>query len=135
MKKFNKTISIEVEVDTVAEQLLSVMSADSKHRELIVESIIATAMNSSSLNHIFNALNGHRPSVNFELGEYVICDYKRWKDSSRVPIGRCLICDIDEYTSYLTVSYEVFDSEGKMSIESKSVPMSSCSKIPLIVAL
>jgi hypothetical protein len=135
LKQFNKTISIEVEVDTIAQQLLDSMALDSKHRELIVEAVIATGLNNGSLNHIFNALNGHRPSVNFQLGEYVISDYKTWKGSAREPIGRCIISEIDEYTNYLTVSYELFDSEGKMSVDSKSVPMSTCSKVPLAVVI
>lgn len=133
MKKFNKTINIEVEVDAIAQQLLGVMSADSKHKEVIVEAIIGTGLHNSSLNVIYNALNGHRPSVNFELGEHVICSQKTWKDSSREPIGECLICDIDEYSGYLTVSFDISKDPAKPNIESRNVPMSSCDKIPVAV--
>lgn len=133
MKKFNQSITIEIEVDTIAEQLLNVMSPDAKHREIITEAIITTALHNDSLTPIYNAINGNLPAVNFELGEYVMCSQKTWKNGQMEPIGKCLICEIDPYSKYLTVSYEVYDNNtGKMSIEHVTTLMKYCDKIPTI---
>lgn len=71
MKKFNKTISIEVSLDAIANQLLSTISDGFAHRELIVETIIGTAHENGSLGAIYSALSGYKTELDFEIGQEV----------------------------------------------------------------
>ena len=53
MKSFNKTITVEVSVDDIATKLLNTISDSFPHREMLVETIIATGLQASSLNYLF----------------------------------------------------------------------------------
>jgi hypothetical protein len=72
MKKFNRTISIQVEVDVIAEQLVLAFASSFPHSELVAESVIGTILNGEkSLSCLYNALNGYTNEINFVENEYV----------------------------------------------------------------
>lgn len=71
MKKFNQAITIEIEVDLIASQLLDTIVPLNPHRELIVEAIIGTALESGSLSLIYNAINGFTNEIDFKVGDVV----------------------------------------------------------------
>ena len=79
MKRFNKTITVEIQVDSIAQQLLSTINPEFKHREELVESIIGTALNSNSMLYIYNSLNGFTNDINFAVGDTVFCEKKIYK--------------------------------------------------------
>lgn len=64
MKKFFKSVSIEVEVDVIAKQLLHLMP-DAAESEIVVEAIIGRALahDTRALGYIHNAMLGYKPEI------------------------------------------------------------------------
>lgn len=125
LHKFNKTIQITVDVDTIAKKLCDSFPADYKHKELVTEAIIGTACHSNTIDYIYNALNGYSADIDFKVGDKIICTegqrrvnefevqksspdmtqeaidnmkpiYKTYK---HVEIGECEVVEIDLYRS------------------------------------
>jgi hypothetical protein len=71
MKNFNKVITVEVSVDSIANLLLDSMSTEFKHRESVVESIVGRMMNDGSLSYLYNSLNGYSSAIDFQVGDVV----------------------------------------------------------------
>ncbi len=142
MRKFNQTISIEIEVDTIASQLLNTINPEFKHREPVVEAIIGTALNNKeTLSHIYNAMNGHLPEINYKVGDVILCksstymylsEQSRAKgDSERSELGKCVIVDINPYrTEPLCVEYDFYHSDGSVTRDTRWVAMRYCSEFP-----
>jgi hypothetical protein len=145
MKKFNQTIKVEVEVDMIAEKLLSEFKEDFKHREILTESIIGTALDKGTISYIYNSLNGFSGEINFKVGDVVICsetyhkaydmvngeivEVRKW-----VPINICKVVEINLYSSEkLCVEFEFLTSEGKMLTTKKWVDHRKCSYLPTAV--
>ena len=144
MKKFNKIITVEVSVDSIAEQLLATMSPDFKHRELVTEAIIGTGVDKSTLSYVYNALNGFSPEIDFKVGDMVISEHTEWmypteesrtkRNSVSVAIGECKVIAIDLYTKdKLKVEYVHQNIEGKTEPKTTWVNHSKCSKIPVSI--
>lgn len=72
MKRFNKNIQIQISVDSIADSLLSTIKENEKHKELIVEAIITSALDKGTISYIYNALNGYPDEVNFKVGDKVL---------------------------------------------------------------
>lgn len=124
MKKFNQSIKIEVAVDDIAKKLLDTFPQDYKHKEMLTETIISTALNSRNISYIYNALNGYSAEIDFQVGDKVICTTKDKKiaiweeekvvaevmqpvvgkpkmkkiETNYVEIGECEIVEIDLYS-------------------------------------
>lgn len=126
MKSFNKTITVEVSVDDIATKLLDTISDSFPHREMLVETIIAIGLQASSLNYLYNSLNGYTNDINFEVGQYVVCSETKYqpyhpnKPSNKdyVPIGECKIVEINPFsTSKVYVEYTGYNKNGETTIE------------------
>lgn len=70
---FTGVIKIEIEVNSIYEKLKSEFPEDYKHRELLAHAIIGNAEENGGLSTIYNALNGYDQTINFEVGDTVIC--------------------------------------------------------------
>jgi len=131
MKQFNQTINIEVAVDSIAQTLLDTMSPDYKHREIVTEAIIATALDRNTLSFIFNALNGHVPHLNFNVGESVICTSTYWNNGKSNEIGICRIVEVNPYVdAELKVEYTYVDGE-KTHTAKQWVRSNRCDRVPV----
>jgi hypothetical protein len=116
MKKFDKIITVEVSVDSIAKSLLDSMSPDFKHRDLLVESIISPATN----------------EINFSVGEVVDCIDTRFVNGTEgkskgayYPIGRAEIIEINLYShEKLRVKFMLGEVESVTWVSH-----TSCSKI------
>lgn len=100
MKQFNKTISIEIEVDTIAQLLSDNMNQEFKHKDIVVESIIGNLVSNNQMRmvgDIYNALNGHTKTINFEIGDTIDCIHEVYYNGETQPIGNCTIIEIDVY--------------------------------------
>ena len=142
MRKFNQTISIEVEVDSIANQLLNTINPEFKHREPMVEAIIGTALlNSESLSHIYNAMNGYLPELNYKIGDVLNCTATTYmyvseqsrikQDSERAPLGRVTVIDINPYSkSPLLVEFDYHRIDGTVRRDTAWVKMKDCTEFP-----
>lgn len=136
MKKFNKAIQIEVEVDAIAQKMFETIKTDNPHAEMIAEAIIGAAMNNDSLLLIYNALNGFTNEIDFKVGQEVVCNetiYQyvkvestdgsdRWEQKT-VPMGNVVIKEIDIYrnSDKVQVEYNYTKRDGSISKELKWV--------------
>lgn len=138
MKQFNQNIQVQVSVDSIANKLLSTMKEEFEHRDMLVEAIIGSALNSGTLLYIYNALNGFGNEINFQVGQIVECTkniYRNapvpgvdnpWK-SQYVPIGTCEIVEIDLYRSdKLRVHYCYELENGNTKEDSMWVEQTTC---------
>jgi hypothetical protein len=144
MRKFNQTIRIEVQVDNIASQLLDSINPAFKHREPMVEAIIGTALNNKdTLSHIYNAMNGYLPEINFKVGDIVNCkattymyltEESRLKgDSHRAELGKSVVVQIDPYRNDpLCVEYDYYTSNGTTCRDTRWVEMRDCSEFPSV---
>ena len=71
MKKFQGTITVEVEINKIAEDFLSKLPEDYKHRELLTETVIGTTLSNGGIEFIYNALNGYDSEVDFKVGDII----------------------------------------------------------------
>ena len=144
MKKFNKVITIEVAVDSIAEQLLSTLSPDFKHRELVVEAIIGAGVDKNTLSYVYNALNGFSPEIDFKVGDVVRSEHTEWmypteesrtkRNSVSTEIGECKVIAIDLFTKdKLKVEYVYQNIEGKTDLNTTWVSHTKCSKVPVSI--
>ncbi len=137
MKKFNELISIEVQVDSIAHNLLSNMKEDFKHKELVTEHLIGRmlAQDKNGLSHLFNSLNGFTGEINFKIGDKIIPEelscYAYWDDdktkASTKYIKSATIIEIDKYADMtLKVEYEKPMQDGTNRLETSWVHHSKC---------
>lgn len=73
LPKFNKVITIEVNVDDIHKRLMDQFPEDYKHKEILSHAIIGSAIEFGGINHIYNALNGFPTEVDFQVGERIWC--------------------------------------------------------------
>lgn len=139
MKTFNQTITVEISVDDIAQQLLNTMEENYVHRELVVETIIATSLHAGNLTHLYNSLNGYTSEINFTPGQLIDCSkniYQYvWEGDSVVsrhlPIGQCVVIDVDKYRDdKVKIQYYTMDRSGEKSSNEDWVSHLSCKYIP-----
>jgi len=145
MKNFNKQIQITVELDTIAQNLLSTMKEDEKYRVLIVEAIIGkmeSTNDTTAMTLLYNALNGFTNSVNFKEGDKVICSnevYAHWEEEQRASmraIGEAKVIEINEYAkNKVKIEYYLPQSDGSSTKSSSWVSHTQCSKVPVEVTI
>jgi hypothetical protein len=142
MKSFNKQIQITVELDTIANALLSTLNPDEKHRDIIVEAIIGrldAKNDTQGMTALYNSLNGFSNNINFEKGNKVICTKRvnaYWteesiRDNSPVylEIGEVTVIDINEYADEkLLIEYNYPLKSGETEKRQVWVDHSTCSK-------
>lgn len=142
MKKFNKTISVEVSVDTIANKLVESFKDDFKHKELVTESIIGTLLNENRLSDLYNTLNGYTNEINFEPGDIVHCteqysthvlNDEGGYDRDYQKLGNVRVDEIDIHRKHgkLKVYYKYVDIKGTTQTSYKWVSHLNCSKIAI----
>ena len=134
MKVFNKTIKVEVSVDAIANQLLQQIVDNNPHREMIVETIIQTAINNDTLNYLYNSLNGYTNEINFNIGDFVECTEHVYQyiesEQKYISIGNCTIVEIDIYrNNKVRVEYDKYKKDGNIGRESSWVSHTSLNVI------
>lgn len=108
-KQWNKSIQVEVSIDSIADRLRMAMVDDNPHKEMIVETIIDTALTANNISYLYNSLMGFSNKVNFEIGQQIYSPERVYQDGDYHPIGNCEILDINPYASdklyvkYMTV--------------------------------
>lgn len=142
MKSFNQVISVEVSVDSIAQELLNTISPDYAHREILVEGIIGRAISSDkqALAVIFNSLRGYTGEIDFKVGDVVVPGdlrvYAFWTPKSIEEnntvygeIKSATIVEIDTYANEkLKISYEVPAKDGSVKTETKWYSHLRCNK-------
>jgi hypothetical protein len=138
LKKFNQTINIEVQVDDIAEQLFSSMDESFKHKHIVVDAIIGTSLDHNSLSYVYNALNGHSPEIDFEVGEMIICSsiyyYRARKggEEARNEIGVAKVTEIDLYRKdKIRLTFFGYNADGGEMAQSRWVLHTACSREPV----
>lgn len=76
MPAFNKTITIELDIDDVNKRMLDLLPGDYKHREVLSHAIIGSAVAAGNLGYICKALHGYTNDIDFEVGDEIICTEK-----------------------------------------------------------
>lgn len=144
MKKFNKEITVSVSVDAIAGELLEGMHPEFKHRELVAEAMIATSLDKGTIGHLYSALHGHLPDINFKVDDVVICKreanmYVRegsvdepisWKRKYQV-IGECKVIEVNPFADReILIEYNKRNDEGADVMEQMWVDKNDCKTIP-----
>jgi hypothetical protein len=138
MQKFNQVITVEVSVDSIAQQLLGQFKEESAHKNLIVESIIGRALeqDKAMLSRIYNSLNGFDVQIDFEIGSIIkkndmrAYSYISEGKDERVVIEECRIIDINKHAnSTLKVEYVVIGPKGLYTIKVDTINHSDCTLI------
>ena len=145
LPKFNKEITVTVDVDQIFNRLVDTFPADYKHKELVSHAIVGTAINSEGIGYVYNALNGYSPELDFVIGDTVICSEKHRRVCTRnedgswnkdwAEIGECVVVDIDYYAKdKLKVQYQQhgYNTE-EMEITTASVDHKKCTKVAIAV--
>lgn len=105
MKKFNKEVSLPLNVDTVAKYFMSLTNG-SEQAEIMVETMVGYALQNRSLGKIFGAALSSTPiSAHFIYGvtQQVMTTHTKseWDEENqrwnRSPIGLCTVVEIDEF--------------------------------------
>lgn len=132
MQKFNQVITVEVPVDSIAQQLLSQFKEDSLHKELIVETIIGRALSgrdSKMLSKIYNSINGFNVEIDVKVGQIIKAhnhraySYVIGKDTSdSVDINQCRVINVNKYADdSLQVEYYILNRKHEPVLETKWV--------------
>ena len=128
MKQFNKVISVEVSVDSIAKRLLDTLPEDYKHRELVAEAIIGPMVSNDlggSLGALYNSLNGFVNEINFAKDDvvdvtdgyyqsYPIVDGKILTTGKNIKTGLARIIEVDVYRfrDQIQVEWPVITKKG-----------------------
>ena len=108
MKKFDKSIMVEISLDSVAHNLLSKMDK-SVIADTIVETIIET-IPLEKIQYLYNVLNGFSNEINIKIGDMFYCNHLLYhpyhpvvKNENRkdhyMPVGNCIVTDVNLYSS------------------------------------
>ena len=131
LKKFNQSISIEVEVDAIANQLQSMFRDEANFSSLVVEAIIGRSLSRDTalLGKLMSAMNGYSKEIGLSVGEsYSIKPFTDWgywtqeskekKDTVRGEVSAVTVLDINEYSDEpVKVCYEVPTLTGTRVVE------------------
>ena len=137
MKQFNRIITVEVSVDAIAQNLLDTIAPDFKHREMLVESIIGSNIDTGKLGYIYNALNGFTNEINFAKGDKIYCSNKTYmfktpssieKDNSEyAEMGDAVVIDTDVYAEKkVLIEYDHYGRKGEVTRKQAWVNHTDC---------
>lgn len=135
LPKFNKTITIEVDVDDIHKRLQDTFPEDYKHKDILSHAIVGSAVEYGGIGFIFNALNGLPNEIDFKVGEFIVCkeierianvydwtgDSKVYQDSKVLEIGECEIVEINVYARDKIKVKFVQDAFRKDATEEKTI--------------
>ena len=109
MKKFDKVITVEVSLDSIAHNMLSKMDKSVINASEIVETILET-IPLEKVQYLYNALNGFSNEINVKVGELFYCNHLVYhpnhptvKSEGRkdcyMPVGNCVVTDVNLYSN------------------------------------
>lgn len=128
MKQFNQVITVEVSVDSIAQQLLSTFNADFKHADMLAETIVSTSLDKGTISFLYNSLNGYSNDINFKVGDMITCSESTYGyvpnepdetgvvtyTEKRIPIGDCTVVEVNLYrNNKLCVEFSKRNSKGE----------------------
>lgn len=136
MKRFNKTIMVEMEVDVIAQQLRSMFKEDSAHADTVVEQIIGRAehQDKALIGRIVGAMNGFKRDLIAEVGVTYPCKdltaWGYWTEESRLngntvrqSVDSAKVIAIDEFSDTpLQISFPCPDSKGVLKDVTMWIP-------------
>lgn len=147
MKSFNKIITVQVSVDSIAQQLLGAMSPDFKHSEMVTEAIVGTLLDRDRLGVLYNTLNGFSVKINFELGDEIIPSpekspfkvYAYWTPESiqaeSTVLGEVKLAKVIEINEYadkkLRIEFDAPQKDGTIAKEERWVNHLDWDRIPV----
>ena len=143
MKNFNRIITIEVSVDSIAQQMLAQINPEFKHREMLVETIFGRALSEdeSAISKIYNALNGHTQELNFKVGDKIAPkDVEAWgywtaesiekNNTVRGKITTATVKEINIHANrQILLEFEVPQKNGTVKMQNEWVYAYQCEKI------
>lgn len=123
LKKFNQSIQIEIEIDVIAEKLLSTFDSEFPHKELMTETLISIALEDGRVSDLFNTLNGFEKKLDFYVGEKLNCKSEQYMYTAEdgkwikkyLPIGECIIIEINPFKkdNQIYIEYTFIGDLGK----------------------
>lgn len=137
MKRYNQTVNMNVEVDAVAQKMLSTIDPQFPHKETLTEAIIGFALDKDVVAHVYQALNGYVPTCDFNIGDTVICTERTYqyktpesrenRDSERSELGLSTVVDINLYANEpIKVEYDYHSLDGSTSKHRQWVKTDKC---------
>lgn len=109
MKSFNKTITVEVSLDSIAQNMLGKMDKSVINASEIIETILET-IPLEKVQYLYNSLNGFSNEINVKVGEKYYCNHllyqphhplikKEGRTDSYIAIGNCIVTDVNLYSN------------------------------------
>ena len=123
MKKFNQTITIEVSVNSIAQNLLGKMDKSTVNADSIVETLMEIVP-LEKMQYLHNVLNGFTNEIDVKVGEMFYCNHKLYHPNhpivkendlkdKYIEIGNCVVTNINLYTKdKVEVEYEFWSRDG-----------------------
>ena len=108
MKAFNKTITVEVSLDSIAQNMLGKMDKSVINASEIIETILET-IPLEKVQYLYNSLNGFSNEINVKVGEMFYCNNRIYHPNHPIvkendlkdkymEIGNCVIVEIGLYS-------------------------------------
>lgn len=131
MKKFNKEISITVQVDAIANKLLDTFKDDNPHKEMLTELIIGSTLSSGHIGFLYNNLNGWVNELDFKAGDAITAEATHYSyvksddvthtalEQKRVPVGLAQVVEVDilRNGSELRIEFTSIKSDGSSEVK------------------
>lgn len=137
MKRFNKKVRVDIDVDAVAQKLLSVLHPDYENRENLTEAIISFSLDKDTVAELYTAMNGYVPTSDFNIGDTVLCTHVTYqfkteesrekRDSQPAELGVSTVVDTNLYSrTPLQVEYDYHQRDGSTCKQKAWVSADTC---------
>jgi hypothetical protein len=99
LKIWNRSITIEVDLDIIAHKLRETFNETYPHSNLLTNTIIGIAREDGRLGNIYSALSGHDIQIDFKVGQKVSTTTKSYYSANgeREEIGNCIVAEVNPY--------------------------------------
>ena len=139
MKKFDRSIQFEIEVDVIVEMFLANLNPEFKHRELFVEVLVERALvnDTKLLGMLMSASLGVDKTINHNIGDIVLCErivseFSQEENTYKRVDKKCKIVQISKYSDTpLQVEFDVKRKEGTIYKEKEWIALERALKIPI----
>ena len=144
MKKFNKTTSVEMSVDAIAEMFLGSQHFLFDNRETFIESIIGTCIEKGTLGTVLMGFMGVVPECPLSVGQDVWCSNSVWDyhtensrelgNSESREVGNAIIIEVNAYArECYKIQFTKTKSSGTQYLSEDWVTASSVKVVEEIV--
>lgn len=144
MKKFNKTASVDISVDAIAEMFMNSQAVNFTNAETFIEAIIGTSLEKGTLGIIIAGFMGVLPKCELPINSNVYCSHSVWDyhtessiehgNSESRDIGNCTIVDVNPYAKECyKIQFTRTRSNGKTYTDVMWVPINSVTVAEVIV--